>query len=44
MSVFRDMPIDLEEIIDMFADRKRRMTFVHPTVRAAETQGIPDMY
>jgi len=44
MSIFRDMPIDLEEIIDMVAeDRNRRITFVHPTVRA-ETQGIPDMY
>ena len=44
MSIFRDMPIDLEEIIDMLAeDRNRRMTFLHPTVRA-ETQGNPDMY
>ena len=44
MSIFRDLPIDLEEIIDLFAaEKSRKMNFIHPTVRA-ETKNTPDMY
>ena len=44
VSIFSDLPIDLEEIIDLFAaEKSRKMNFIHPTVRA-ETKNTPGMY